>query len=241
MIPTILQTSSPNFNARANGKSINLIILHYTGMPEADAARARLCDPTSQVSAHYIIERDGKIWQLVAESERAWHSGVSYWQNETDINSTSIGIELVNRGHQFGYQTFPPVQITSCVSLVQNIMQRHAIAPWGVLAHSDVAPQRKEDPGELFPWQDCAPHGVGFWPQAIPSAIQDPMPLAEIRTMLRAIGYECPLEGEYDLPLRRVLLAFQRHWLPHHLSGLADAPTSTMLHAVATTIRPIII
>lgn len=241
MISAILQAPSPNFNARANGKSIDLIILHYTGMTEANAARTRLCDPASQVSAHYVIERDGKIWQLVAESERAWHSGLSYWQGETDINSTSIGIELVNRGHQFGYQTFPTVQITNCISLVQGIMQRHAIAPQRVLAHSDVAPQRKEDPGELFPWQSCAQNGVGFWPQATPPAIQttiqNPMPLAEIRTMLRTIGYECPLEGEYDLPLRRILLAFQRHWLPHHLSGLADAPTSTMLHAVATTMK----
>lgn len=235
MNAVILQSPSPNYNARASGKTIRHIILHYTGMPEPDMSRAQLCDPKSEVSAHYLIERTGQIWQLVPESERAWHAGISYWQGETDMNSVSVGIELVNRGHQWGYQEFPSGQITACVELVRGIMERHAIPPRHILAHSDIAPQRKEDPGELFPWQELAQQGIGFWPKDHTEVNNTPpLSLTEARALLRRIGYDCSQDGEYDMPLRRVLLAFQRHWLPHHLSGLADTKTATRLRAVAT-------
>lgn len=228
----LLQSPSPNFDARKNGKQPTLIILHYTGMPDADAARQRLCDPTSKVSAHYLIARDGQAWQLVAESARAWHAGVGAWHGEQDINSASIGIELVNRGHQWGYQSFPSQQIDATIALLRDIQQRHKMPSGNILGHSDVAPQRKEDPGELFPWQTLAQAGFGLWPEA--ATVDEPsMDYAQAHRLLQQIGYDCAASGEYDLPLRRVLLAFQRHWLPRHLSGLADKPTATMLHAVA--------
>jgi N-acetylmuramoyl-L-alanine amidase len=228
----LLQSPSPNYDARKDGKKPSLIILHYTGMPEADDARLRLCDAASKVSAHYLIERGGQVWQLVAESERAWHAGVGAWQAETDINSASIGIELVNRGHQWGYQTFPEPQIAAVKALLRDIQTRYAIPSHNILGHSDVAPQRKEDPGEFFPWHSLASEGIGLWPAA---TIADDrlMEYAEARRLLRSIGYDCVAAGEYDLPLRRVMLAFQRHWLPRHLSGLADKPTAAMLRAVA--------
>lgn len=229
----LLQAPSPNFDTRKGGKKPTLIILHYTGMPDDADARQRLTDPASKVSAHYVVERGGQAWQLVAESERAWHAGVGAWGEETDINSASIGIELVNRGHQWGYQTFPQAQIDAVIALLRAIQKRHAIPAPNILGHSDIAPQRKEDPGEFFPWPTLAQAGLGLWPA--PAAADDrPMDYGTARRLLRCIGYDCALAGEYDLPLRRVLLAFQRHWLPHHLSGLADKQTAAMLQAVAT-------
>lgn len=228
----LLQSPSPNYDARKDGKKPTLVILHYTGMTEADEARQRLCDAASKVSAHYLIERGGQIWQLVAESERAWHAGVGAWQAEMDINSASIGIEMVNRGHQWGYQTFPDQQIEAAIELLRDLQQRHQIPAGNILGHSDVAPQRKEDPGEYFPWQKLATASLGLWPTTVISDDRH-MDYGEARRLLRAIGYDCVATGEYDLPLRRVLLAFQRHWLPHHLSGLADKPTASLLLAVA--------
>ncbi len=227
----LLQSPSPNHDARKGGKKPTLIILHYTGMPEAEDARQRLCDPASKVSAHYLIERNGQIWQLVGESERAWHAGVGAWQSETDINSVSIGIELVNRGHQWGYQTFPDLQIDAATALLRDIQQLYTIPAGNILGHSDIAPQRKEDPGEFFPWQRLAQCGLGLWPSTVMTG-GSLMDYGEARRLLRSIGYDCADSGEYDLPLRRVLLAFQRHWLPHHLSGLADGHTAAMLRTV---------
>lgn len=229
----ILQAPSPNFDTRKGGQRPRFVILHYTGMPDAASARQRLCDPASKVSAHYLVGREGQVWQLVAEESRAWHAGVGAWQGETDLNSAAIGIELVNRGHQWGYQTFPEPQIVTLLTLLSDIRQRQAIAAGNILGHSDVAPQRKEDPGEFFPWPRLAKDGFGLWPVAPAAAPTQPMDYREARATLRAIGYDCAADGEYDLPLRRVLLAFQRHWLPRHLSGLADAPTAAMLRAVA--------
>jgi len=224
------QAPSPNFNDRAVGSRLAYVVLHYTGMRDAASALARLCEPTAQVSAHYLIERDGKIWQLVPDTKRAWHAGVSSWLGETDMNSASLGIELVNRGHQLGYENFPPAQIKACITLLQSLLKQHNIPPHNILAHSDIAPQRKEDPGELFPWQELAQQGLGLWP----TAIQNTAPLAPTaaRQLLQQIGYDCAPSGDYDPALRNTLLAFQRHWLPHNLSGLADASTSAMLQAV---------
>jgi N-acetylmuramoyl-L-alanine amidase len=233
MTAVILQSPSPNRNARAAGKTIRYVVLHYTGMPEPDESRAWLCESKSEVSAHFLIERSGRIWQLVTEAERAWHAGVSSWQGETDMNSVSVGIELVNRGHQWGYQEFPAPQISACAELVQDIMRRHNIPERNILGHSDIAPQRKEDPGELFPWQELARQGIGFWPEEKTEENATPLSLTDARVLLRTIGYDCALDGEYDMLLRRVLLAFQRHWLPRHLSGLADAKTTARLRAVA--------
>src|ERR1700733_422901 len=152
---------SPNFDARDPSVPLQTIVLHYTGLKTGEEASARLCDPASKVSAHYVIEEDGRIFQLVDEKNRAWHAGKSFWRGITDLNSTSIGIELVNPGHQFGYRAFPAAQIAALKPLLRDIMWRHKMPPSALLAHADIAPVRKEDPGELFPWQDLAKEGLG--------------------------------------------------------------------------------
>jgi len=148
-----LWVPSPNFDTRATGAEIKHLILHYTGMKSAEAAQDRLCDPTAKVSSHYLIDEKGAITQMVLEKDRAWHAGVSNWAGESDINSTSIGIEIHNRGHEFGYEEYPDVQITAVIDLCRDILTRHNIAPHHILAHSDIAPARKQDPGEKFPWE----------------------------------------------------------------------------------------
>ncbi|MBV8169405.1 MAG: N-acetylmuramoyl-L-alanine amidase, partial [Alphaproteobacteria bacterium] len=158
----IVDRPSPNFSAR--NAAIDTLILHYTGMQSGQAAIERLCDPAAQVSAHYVIDEDGTIHRLVDEPHKAWHAGVSFWQGDEDLNRVSVGIELVNPGHEWGYRAFPAPQLASCLALARDIVQRHAIAPSRVVGHSDVAPTRKEDPGELFDWALLARHGVGLWP-----------------------------------------------------------------------------
>lgn len=150
--------TSPNFNERIGYAAPNMIVLHYTGMKTAKDALERLCDPAAEVSAHYVIDEDGTLYQLVDEEKRAWHAGVSKWDGETDINSASIGIELVNPGHEFGYRAFPAAQMEALAKLCKDIMTRHDIQT--VLGHSDIAPERKQDPGELFDWQWLADAGV---------------------------------------------------------------------------------
>ena len=154
--------ASPNFTDRRGCDKPSLIILHYTGMKTAAEAIERLCDPAAEVSAHYVVDEDGSILQLVEEDKRAWHAGVSQWGDITDVNSHSIGIEIVNPGHEWGYRPYPDVQITAVMDLVKGIMQRWDIKPEGVLGHSDVAPGRKQDPGELFPWDRLEAAGLAF-------------------------------------------------------------------------------
>jgi N-acetylmuramoyl-L-alanine amidase len=158
---------SPNFDERAGGIQPGFIILHYTGMPTETLALEKLCDPAptqgGRVSAHYFIRENGEVIQLVDDSQRAWHAGVSSWGGLSDINSHSIGIEIANPGHEFGYRPFPDVQIGSVVKLCRDLMQKYAIPPAHVLGHSDIAPERKDDPGELFPWESLAAQGVGVW------------------------------------------------------------------------------
>src|SRR5262249_42163258 len=144
---------------------IDMLVLHYTGMQSAAAAIDRLCDPAAKVSAHYLIEEDGTAWRLVDETRRAFHAGVSFWQGTTDVNSASIGIELVNPGHEWGYRPFPDAQMQTLETLAQEILRRHAIPPDRVVGHSDVAPARKQDPGELFDWRRLADAGIGLWPE----------------------------------------------------------------------------
>lgn len=149
----IVDLPSPNFNDRASGKTPYLIILHYTGMPDTQSALDRLCDSKSEVSAHYTIDEDGTIYHMVDESKRAWHAGKSVWQGETDINSVSIGIEIINGGHEENFPPFQPIQIESCAALIRDIRTRHTIPAENILGHSDVAPGRKQDPGPRFPWE----------------------------------------------------------------------------------------
>jgi N-acetylmuramoyl-L-alanine amidase len=152
---------SPNHDAR--GRSIDMVVLHYTGMRSTDAALKRLCDPAARVSSHYVVLEDGEICQLVPEAERAWHAGVSSWEGATDVNARSIGIEIANPGHDLGYPDFPDAQIAAVIALCRDLILRRGIAAARVLAHSDVAPARKPDPGEKFPWRQLADAGIGIW------------------------------------------------------------------------------
>lgn len=230
----IVERPSPNHDSR-EGQAIDILLLHYTGMPSGEAALERLCDPDAEpgrVSAHYCIEEDGTIYRLVPEERRAWHAGVSSWAGDSNINARSIGIELVNPGHEFGYRPFPEAQMRALIPLAQDILARNEIAPERVLGHSDVAPLRKEDPGELFDWPRLAEAGVGLWPGNAPGEDADNTPdtqtipdTAELQNRLARYGYATPQNGTLDDETRAVVLAFQRRFLPQRLSGTPDADT----------------
>ncbi|MHA1599589.1 MAG: N-acetylmuramoyl-L-alanine amidase [Alphaproteobacteria bacterium] len=226
----IIERPSPNFDTRATGQDIDILLLHYTGMKTAEAALARLCDPAAKVSAHYCIDEDGTCTRLVDEQHRAWHAGVSAWAGESDINSRSIGIELVNPGHEFGYRPFPEPQMACLIALCLDILDRHSITPARVLGHSDVAPPRKQDPGELFDWARLAAAGIGLWP-GTPAAAAVP-PISEIQAMLRRHGYAIPQTGALDDETKAVLVAFQRHFRPRDVSGALDGETVARLQTL---------
>lgn len=230
---------SPNHEPRAAGVPLDMIILHYTGMRTAEDALQRLCDPAAKVSAHYMVDEDGRILRLVAEERRAFHAGVSAWRGERDINSRSIGIEIVNPGHEFGYRPFPLAQMEALTHLARAVMQRHGISPARVLGHSDVAPARKTDPGELFDWRGLAHHGVGLWPLGAedepppgPAVIPGDVPCGAARDLqekLAAFGYETPRTTALDAATRLVVTAFQRHFRPGRLDGQVDDETLARL------------
>ena len=203
-----------------------MLVLHYTGMPSAEAALARLTDAAAQVSAHYLIEENGSVMRLVPESKRAWHAGVSCWRGASGVNARSIGVELVNPGHEFGYRPFPDAQMAALETLASDIVPRLAIPARNVVGHADVAPTRKMDPGELFDWRRLAAAGVGLWPEGIDCA---PVPEDAVASLLAAYGYDT---GD----LRSALVAFQRHFARHRLDGVADAATRRTLAALAGTI-----
>ena len=205
----IVEQLSPNFDER--GRAVDMIILHYTGMRTGKEALDRLCDAASKVSAHYLVDEDGTIYALVPEDKRAWHAGVGAWKGEADLNARSVGVEIVNPGHEFGYRKFPKRQIDMVIALVGEIMTRHQVDPRLVLGHSDIAPQRKEDPGELFPWGKLAAEGL-----AVGRYKGDPdlsISYEEALSMLRAIGYDAP-----DKAHAAALVAFQRRFCPEELA-----------------------
>jgi N-acetylmuramoyl-L-alanine amidase len=214
-----------------------MILLHYTGMSDEDSALARLCTQGSDVSAHYFVFEDGRIVQMVPESRRAWHAGQSEWAREADINSCSIGIEIANPGHDHGYPSFPKRQIAAVTALCRSIQTRNVIAPMRVLAHSDVAPSRKKDPGEKFPWRTLYESGVGHWVKPAPVtnsghtlALGSPGDaVAELQKSLREYGYGIDVTGQYDSKTVDVVTAFQRHFRPERIDGRADASTQSTL------------
>lgn len=229
---------SPNHDARS--ASPDMLLLHYTGMKTAEAALSRLTDPAAKVSAHYTIDEDGRLYAHVPEERRAWHAGVSFWEGETDINSRAVGIELVNPGHEFGYRDFPADQIARLISLANAIIARHAIPAHRVLGHSDVAPLRKNDPGERFPWARLAEAGIGLWPEPVDSVnaasideASGAAAVAALQARLRRVGYGLDLTGRYDPATRAVVTAFQRHWRPRTVDGVADGETVAILERVA--------
>jgi N-acetylmuramoyl-L-alanine amidase len=246
---------SPNHGERAAGLKPELILLHYTGMPNAKSALKWLCNPESSVSCHYLVHESGKILQLVPEARRAWHAGTGSWRGVSDINSRSIGIEIVNAGHDGARvdpedprrplvgapalgppAPFPKRQITALIKLLRDIAARWGIPPVNVLAHSDIAPIRKRDPGEAFPWDRLAAEGLGLWvpPTPIRSGHfyqrgDGGAPVEALQKMLSMLGFAVPATGRYCEETEAVVRAFQRHWRPARVDGVADFSTITTL------------
>jgi N-acetylmuramoyl-L-alanine amidase len=223
---------SPNVEPRRGGMKPDIIVLHYTGMESASAARDWLCNPLSGVSCHYLVDEEGSIIQMVDEEMRAWHAGLSSWRGTSDINSHSIGIEIQNPGHAQGYPDFPVAQTDAVIMLCHDILTRHDIASRNIVAHSDVAPARKIDPGEKLDWATLHRAGIGHWVE--PAAIIDEIGLQpgeegeavmELQTFLSRYGYEISLTGKNDVATRTVVSAFQRHFRPARVDGIADPST----------------
>lgn len=231
---------SPNFDARHSLP--DMLVLHYTGMQSAEAAVARLCDAKARVSAHYVVDEDGSILKLVPEERRAWHAGRGVWLGETDCNAASIGIEIVNPGHEFGYRDFPEAQVDAVISLIADIRTRWTIPDNRIIAHSDLAPERKQDPGERFPWKRLAGSGHGLWfepAQERIAALGAPLKVGDeglgvivLRAGLHRLGYGLPPGGDYDEATRLTVEAFQRHWRPARVDGVADGETRATLMGV---------
>jgi N-acetylmuramoyl-L-alanine amidase len=235
---------SPNQDDRK--LPVDMILLHYTGMQSGGAALERLCASESKVSSHYVVFENGRIVQCVQENKRAWHAGVSFWAGETDINSCSIGIEIVNPGHEFGYRDFPLRQVAAVISICRSIVTRRGpIIADRVLAHSDVAPARKQDPGEKFPWPLLFESGIGHWVRPAPLDLDgEPLkpgdhgePVHSLQRSLAGYGYGIEVTDRYDEATREVVTAFQRHFRPARVDGIADESTLLTLRALLET-RP---
>lgn len=224
----MIRLPSPNHGPRPADVPIDMLVLHYTGMKDGRSALERLCDAEARVSAHYLIEEDGAVYALVDEARRAWHAGLGAWRGLDDINSRSIGIELVNPGHEFGYRPFPVAQMEALARLAPDILARHPIPPRNVVGHADVAPARKEDPGELFDWAWLARQGIGLWPETAAPATAMP-PDDEIAKMLARWGYAIAAGEGKAASVTAALIAFQRHFRPARFDGAADAETLARL------------
>jgi N-acetylmuramoyl-L-alanine amidase len=230
-------TPSPSHDERADGAEPDMLLLHYTGMVSADEAVTRLCDPASKVSCHYLVHEDGRVVQMVAEHRRAWHAGLSSWEGEADINSLSIGIEIANPGHEFGYRDFPDAQIDAVIALGLDICARWAIPRHRVLAHSDVAPRRKEDPGELFPWDRLHAARLGHWQKPAPLTTEgdtlvegdDGEPVEQAQSLFAIYGYGLEISGVFDANTKAVATAFQRHFRQKRVDGIVDPSTIATL------------
>jgi N-acetylmuramoyl-L-alanine amidase len=235
---------SPNRGERRGRRRPDCLILHYTGMATGEAALKVLLNPASALSAHYFVWEDGAIDQLVAESDRAWHAGKARWKGEDDLNSASIGVEIVNPGHDGGSPPFPERQIAAAIALARDVCARWEIAPERVLAHSDVAPARKQDPGEAFPWEQLWRAGVGHWTEPAPLSggalfahEEEGPPVRALQAMLALYGYDVEITGVYDRQTRQAVAAFQRHFRPQRVDGEADASTMATLKALIDRLR----
>lgn len=237
---------SPNFNDRKH--PIDMLVLHYTGMQNGQMALDRMCDEVAGVSAHYMVWEDGRVIQMVGEDKRAWHAGVSCWQGDDDLNSRSIGIEIVNGGHDVrltdgSLEPFPQAQVDAVIELCSGILERWDIPNSRIVGHSDIAPARKEDPGEHFPWARLAAAGIGVWPHDLDPAAQDPDPPEQIGDYIRhmqadlaAIGYALEVTGRDDEITAKTVTAFQRRWVQDAVTGKADPVTRSMIGLVKTAI-----
>ena len=237
---------SPNVEARRDNRRPDMLILHYTGMDSAERACSWLCNPTSKVSCHYLVDDNGAIIQMVDEGLRAWHAGVSSWKNESDINSCSIGIEIQNLGHGAGYPDFPKAQMDAVVALCKDIIVRNGVSALRILAHSDITPSRKVDPGEKFDWPLLHAHGIGHWVKPEPisggSFLQlgdQGQPIEALQGMLKLYGYGIEMTGSYDALTQATVRAFQLHYRPARVDGIADASTVATLHRLLHAIEKI--
>lgn len=248
-----IERPSPNFDVRT--RPIDLVVLHYTGMQDAETALARLTDPAPvagrypgpwqsgdapadaplpKVSAHYVVDEQGVIYSLVPEEHRAWHAGASSWEGEGDINARAIGIEVVNGGHDFGLPDFPDVQIEAVIGLLRDIFTRWPeLGPKRVVGHSDVAPERKADPGEKFPWKKLADAGVSVWPKPSSAPLDSDDPISEVQQHLALIGYDVKQTGFMDAATKTALIAFQRRFRPNDVSSAIDDETRRLLSALS--------
>lgn len=223
----IADRPSPNHDARLPGTTIDMLVLHYTGLSRVEDALDRLCDAEARVSAHYLIDEDGTVIRLVDEARRAWHAGIAYWRGHRNINGRSIGVELANPGHDHGYRAFPEVQMAALIELSTEIVARYPIPPRNVVGHSDVAPRRKHDPGELFDWKHLGEKGIALWPNPF-----NGMPPGDhgLSPMLGEIGYETE-------DMAATIAAFQRRFRPARIDGVADSETCALIAAVLATCR----
>nr|WP_295371851.1 N-acetylmuramoyl-L-alanine amidase [uncultured Sphingosinicella sp.] len=217
-----IDTPSPNCDARE--LPVSMLVLHYTGMPDATSAIARLCSPEAKVSCHYLVSEDGQILRMVPEEKRAWHAGRSYWRGITDVNSASIGIEIVNPGHEFGYRPFPEEQIDALVPLVADIVERHKITRGNIVGHSDVAPTRKQDPGELFPWHRLAKLRLAL-PRPTKSLLDPNWTDSGFLLALERFGYDVSDK-------LAAVVAFQRRYRPELIDGEIDGECRAILLAL---------
>ena len=232
---------SPNFDERNKNSKINILMMHYTGMKTAQEALDRMCDAKSQVSAHYMIYEDGQVVNLVPEEKRAWHAGISCWQGISSLNHTSIGIEIVNPGHEWGYVPFPAKQMDAVLELSKAIIARHDIEARNVVGHSDVAPSRKEDPGELFDWRYLAKNGVGLWhgidrvrwgDKILNNPGEESSEVAHIQTMLARYGYHIRVDGYYGEKTEKIIKAFKRHFSQESINASWDKAAEVRLKAL---------
>ncbi len=252
-----IQRPSPNFDART--RPIDLVVLHYTGMQNAEVALARLTDPKPvagnypgpwqsedvepdaplpRVSAHYVVDEAGQIYSLVPEEHRAWHAGVSSWEGDGEVNARAIGIEIVNGGHDFGLPDFPDAQIEGVIALLRDILRRWPeLNAKRVVAHSDIAPARKADPGEKFPWKRLAEAGVSIWPEHVTMQLSSDDPVSEVQQELAFIGYPLKQTGYMDEATKEALVAFQRRFRPSDISGVMDDETRYLLIAVGRMVK----
>ena len=235
--------AAPGIEPRRGGRAPDMLLLHYTGMETAERARAWLCNPESGVSCHYLVDEDGRIVQMVDEGLRAWHAGQSLWQGDSDTNSRSIGIEIHNPGHTLDYRDFPMAQMEAVIALCRDILGRHAIAPRNVLAHSDVAPLRKIDPGERFDWAMLHRAGIGHWVPPAPvaggqflQAGDSGQGVEALQSMFALYGYGIDISGDYDRLTEAVVGAFQRHFRPARVDGIADLSTIDTLHRLLSAL-----
>lgn len=235
----LIPKPSPNYDSRRD-HGVSILVLHYTGMKTADEALGRLTDASSKVSAHYTIDEAGQVYAHVAEDQRAWHAGASSWRGITDVNSASIGIELVNPGHEFGYRPFAEMQMMALIDLCHGILSRHKIPARNVVGHSDVAPARKADPGELFDWQRLALAGIGVPVLCVKTSASGEslqigdsgQAVADYRLALSTYGYGLDQGDDFDENARLVTQAFQRHFRPQRIDGVADIETQQILRTL---------